>query len=438
MRTLIAGKDPALSKKLSQKLKNQLETEIVPVHSRAEFLKAISKPDRPFALIICDTRPAHLSITDEFIPPEDEFPADSLSLWVLIRELKSPKLEFPTSRPAFITNDSEKALDELGELLRQLFNPSPEEDYVSISLDQFGLVNRLEADVFIRIGRTRLVKRFKKEQGFEPADIEHLRASGISRIYIPKDQAEVLLKTKARDIDSPGAGIDQVRDTMGIMHDVVKQLGFTPEVEKVAKRSVQIVLKTIGSTPSFSVIRSKLKKHDGKYISSHSIMLAEIACATAYQLKRDSGGTFVTLTMAALLHDLTLSSNQIAQEKSLSEVQASSRYSKAEIEEFRMHPVRASELAKRFKEIPIDVDKILLEHHERPDGSGFPRGLFHHQISPLSSIFIFAHDLLAFYLENVPSNTAETMIKSFLRDMEQQYSVGTFKEISQTLAQSLD
>ena len=28
----------------------------------------------------------------------------------------------------------------------------------------------------------------------------------------------------------------------------------------------------------------------------------------------------------------------------------------------------------------------MLQHHEQPDGSGFPRGLYHHQIAPLACV----------------------------------------------------
>jgi hypothetical protein len=66
-----------------------------------------------------------------------------------------------------------------------------------------------------------------------------------------------------------------------------------------------------------------------------------------------------------------------------------------------------------------------LEHHERPDGTGFPRGLFHHQIAPLSALFIIAHDLLGYFLQK----GKDTNMEEFIDTRAGLYTQGMFKKI---------
>ena len=89
---------------------------------------------------------------------------------------------------------------------------------------------------------------------------------------------------------------------------------------------------------------------------------------------------------------------------------------------------KPSEYAKQFREIPPDVDQIIVEHHERPDGTGFPRGLFHSKVSPLSALFIIAHDILH-YLQ-INQNVG---MKEFIEARAEVYSQGSFKNIFKSI-----
>ena len=78
--------------------------------------------------------------------------------------------------------------------------------------------------------------------------------------------------------------------------------------------------------------------------------------------------------------------------------------------------------------LPPDVDSIILEHHERPDGTGVPKQLTANQIKPLSSIFIFAHDIvdIIFSLEQQgESPSKEAVIKNLNTKL---YNVSNFKK----------
>ena len=66
----------------------------------------------------------------------------------------------------------------------------------------------------------------------------------------------------------------------------------------------------------------------------------------------------------------------------------------------------------------------MLQHHERPDGSGYPRGLNATQISPLGALFIIAEDLVHEALEG-----EGVTVDSFFTKKAPLYSRGQFKKI---------
>jgi HD-GYP domain-containing protein (c-di-GMP phosphodiesterase class II) len=91
----------------------------------------------------------------------------------------------------------------------------------------------------------------------------------------------------------------------------------------------------------------------------------------------------------------------------------------------------AAEVAKQFSEVPPDVDLIIAQHHERPDGSGFPRGLSSTYIAPLSAIFIVAHDMTQYAIEKGKAFKAA----DFLEEFREQYKPSQFRKVVQAIEQ---
>ena len=213
------------------------------------------------------------------------------------------------------------------------------------------------------------------------------------------------------------------------MHAVIHKIGVTPEVQDVAKKTVVATLRVMGNSPKLSSVLKRIGQEQEKYISGHSLALAEIACALACKMDWRSPGTFLKLSLAAFLHDLPLTDDSLAQIQTLSELEARKGLSAQQIHAFKFHPIEAAEFSKKFREIPPDVDAIILGHHETPDGKGFPRGLLHHQLSPLAALFIIAHDLLNFFLSQ---EKYSTMI-GYLSTRAERYTQGNFKKIFLTI-----
>src|SRR5690606_35399917 len=161
-----------------------------------------------------------------------------------------------------------------------------------------------------------------------------------------------------------------------------------------------------------------------KYISSHSTMLAYVSCAISAKMDWSSDTTYQKLSMAALLHDITLENDELASIQTLQELKdQADRFTEEEVRAYRFHPMSAAELCHKLPAVPSDVDVIIGQHHERPDGSGFPRKLGHSYIAPLSCIFIVAHEIVRTAFQKGSKFDIEEVIAK----NEELYSVGNFK-----------
>jgi response regulator RpfG family c-di-GMP phosphodiesterase len=140
----------------------------------------------------------------------------------------------------------------------------------------------------------------------------------------------------------------------------------------------------------------------------------------------DSQNTHYKLALAGMLHDVALPNPDWALFETEGDL---SGLSASELEEYRRHPLLAGEMASQLADFPGDVDYIIAQHHELPDGSGFPRGLNHTKISPLSSLFIVSHDIChRLYAEGEKFDFAR-----FLDDFDRRYPLGYFRRIRTSL-----
>ncbi len=250
-------------------------------------------------------------------------------------------------------------------------------------------------------------------------------------------KSKALVEQQSQKIESaladPSPNEDQARATatesLQIIQDLTTKMGFAPEVRKIAAKSVELSLKVVGSKPRLSSIIANLKKYEGQYLASHAIMLAEISCATACRVGWNSATTYFKLTLAAYLHDIVVRNNDIAKCRSLEEAKQLVHVPEDDRFNYRLHPTRAAEFSRRFHEIPPDVDTIIAQHHEKPDGTGFPRGLFQSQLAPLSCVFIVAEELLHFYLRE----GAEGSMTKFAEEHSEEFKSGVFRKIMRAL-----
>ncbi len=383
--------------------------------SSRTLLRAMIDLGREAAVIVCGT--------DEQVVSEfkgSEVPVVFLSIDSVLDQLtKTVKsLELSGKIPLFQENESE---------------------YLGIRVDLLPTLGPLEANVYMLILDGRYVPIFKKGDRVTISDIKHFIEKIPDQVfYFRRDECKDLLQSQIQRLESAltEVPLDSQRvehvisENFGIVRDVVSQIGFTPEAQRVAVNSVMLTIKLLGASPKLKTILTDLKEKEGGYISSHSIYLGKVACALAHKVGWRSQSTYFKLTLAAFLHDISLKEDRLALVRDLELFEKSGNGEPEEIREIRIHPARAAEYARQFQEIPSEVEQIVAQHHERPDGTGFPRGLVVRYFTPLSALFVIAQDLVVF-LNAAPEK--DLSFEKFFEEKELDYNVGIFRKLARAI-----
>ncbi len=157
----------------------------------------------------------------------------------------------------------------------------------------------------------------------------------------------------------------------------------------------------------------------------HSILMA-LLCA---HLVRESGAPRAEIRAAAaagLLHDLGM----LHIESDL--LDSEERLSGDELKPVYVHPVTSSMLVDRFPEYSKDIVRAIVEHHERLDGSGYPRGIAGTAISSLGRVLALAEVVTAMF--DGERRWPEQRVSLLLRINPRRYDVAHVAAIHRLLA----
>ncbi len=103
----------------------------------------------------------------------------------------------------------------------------------------------------------------------------------------------------------------------------------------------------------------------GNFIPAHMVDVARMASAIGFELGFETG-KLSDLTYAGLMHDI----GELFIEREL--LMRNGDLSKTEINKLRQHPRQSVEWLKRAGLESDSVQRLVLRHHERSDGSGYP------------------------------------------------------------------
>ncbi|MBI3558681.1 MAG: response regulator [Deltaproteobacteria bacterium] len=302
---------------------------------------------------------------------------------------------------------------------------------------KYGLLSQ---DLYIRLSEGKFVKIFRKGDVFDISDFERFKSKTVEHLYLKSSDCDAFLSsltanlTKVLESDPlPEDALLIAGASVEVIQEVNSRLGFTPQAHELTKVSVSLALK--------SIVRD-LERHrpfdiempkSQSYIATHSVAVAHVSCGIASLLGWTSGPTFLKLSFAAFLHDISMTNPDMAKLQNADELMLQRhRFTEKEVKEFMVHCETGAKLVKELKDMPPDVDLIILQHHDKPDGTGMSQ-LDHTKINPLAAVFIVAHELVDFYA----GHGAGADLSLFVNRLGDSYSKGNFKVIIKAITNSL-
>ena len=160
------------------------------------------------------------------------------------------------------------------------------------------------------------------------------------------------------------------------MLDITVRQRAREQLEKSHARLEQVVQGTL------EVIQRMSEARD-PYTSGHQRRVAELSVAIARQMGLPEESCVSLVRTAALIHDI---GKIVVPAEILSKP---GRLSVAEFSLIKDHAQAGYDILKQ-SELPAPVPEVVLQHHERLDGSGYPQGLQGDDILPEAQIIAVA------------------------------------------------
>jgi len=262
-------------------------------------------------------------------------------------------------------------------------------------------IDTLPVDLYIQININKFVKIYSKEDSFLKDILQKYNQKNIKLFYCRKEDYEkynlFLLgsdeKTKAVD-------------RLEIIQGAVNELGISNLVVTQLDNISKSNLKSIDKKSNLSLLLAKMLK-SGDYLAQHSQLVSFFACLIAKETDWGSGQILEKLSMAGLVHDLTLSSDILIRKK-LNPLDSLDR---GEVKKYNNHIDDILAILQSNSSISGDVIDMVSDHHQFSIDDSFPSSKSASVISQRNAVFILAdylchsiHDENGINFENFKSN----------------------------------
>ncbi|MFL5783080.1 MAG: HD-GYP domain-containing protein, partial [Bacteriovoracaceae bacterium] len=354
----------------------------------------------------------------------------------LLKELEQFKLVDESTLPTSLVDEA-----------KSLFEASPyinESGYCRIGIDFLSILDGINKNLYIRIGADRYIKIFNEDDTTDILDIKKYKSKGISYLYLQRQTAmwvinqiqnQISIFLKANNFRFVLRGASESAEKR--FEQKILRINDEVHVDKEFKETIDHAVERIRTlvekekTVEHYLKNLKEKQDDYALFTQKMNLTSLISCLLAKQLDWISKSTMDKLVYASVLCDITLAVRpQLLSIATFQEFEkVKDTLSDEDQKIFLSHPKDAAFLIKKyFQTAPPDTDALAYQHHEMPDGHGFPLGLKAEKISPLSALFIIANDFSYYFLKDDEPSVDDFVLKAHSR-----YDFVNFRKIIKAL-----
>jgi putative nucleotidyltransferase with HDIG domain len=426
MKVLVLDENGELAKVIGLYLSGHGATEVVATHSSEEALKQLS-----------------LNVDVFFIHDAFTRPGNDL-VWRTWRGLKSGETVILSggAPPSGVRSlDRTHLTEELRDLVKSPIWCHLTDGAVATAVPLSPhLVNRLgvcPADLYLKLGDNNWIKLFHAGSPFGEREQKKFESKGVSEFWVlPADLVgaskyfEDFLSSLSPASVGDGALLS---DTAELLLGSIHAAGFREELQAIVRVALKQILHFSKQNPQLQQFFDVMTRAESSWMIRHCMITSHVGCAIAANLGWSAEQTYLKITAAAFTHDIGLPRLDRSERDwgQLIEQAVGREKNYGELKAFHHHPIEGAQIIRRLKEFPPDTDKIVLEHHESPEGTGFPRGLTSSQISPLGCLFILSHHVADILLADFASLKECDLAKLVQLLKPERWQHGNFKKVWQ-------
>lgn len=329
------------------------------------------------------------------------------------------------------------ALEKALATIRQPHNSHAPVDLCRVHLQLLIKYLQLPVNIYLRLSAEKFIKVLSEENDFDLGQLVKYQEKNIEYLYVEQAVFQKIKKQLFSKVAQMFATAYSVEESYAASSEVLslvssqlnyQHLAITPEQVALINAAVQSCLDNFKKNPDIDRLLANFFKQRG-YLVGHSLASIHISYMIAKKMDTFSDQTLAKLTYAGIFHDLSLDSSQLSAVLDLGPEQFSQLTPNEKLI-VQGHPASSVKLFESSKKILADITNIIYEHHEKPDGTGFPRGIHASRISPLGAVFILAlktADAL-YYWDKEPEK-----FQQFKQKLLKDYDHGNFKRPLQAL-----
>lgn len=314
-------------------------------------------------------------------------------------------------------------------------------DFIHVNVQQVQDFKAIPCSVYLKLGPSKFVCVIKTGEVYAREILNKYISKEINRYYIHKDDLRAFIEYNTQIVLNEIKSKRKTEEMMSAVHvsaldHVVlslRKFGINDyNVELMTKSFKDVCQLTKNNATLFKRIESLLNQ--GSFLAIHSVGSSFLAIGLSQFLDWNSEMTRKKLVLASLFHDISLESEKLVYLNS--ESQNLEKYlTPVEMRDHKEHPEKSLLILSRMMELPANVNEIILEHHELPDGSGFPKKLDFKTISPLAACFIVAEELFHALSE---VDFDYTKKEELLLKLSKKFNKGQFVDLLEAVNKLLD
>lgn len=260
-------------------------------------------------------------------------------------------------------------------------------DFVSIRVSTLRGDQKINFDTYVKIN-DKMILYLRRGDSFEGVRLQRLKEKKLKKLFIqPTDEGhyrEYMQKNIELAYDNNSSKDIQTRSEIiqGQQQSNVEEVFENPEqaeaylnAKDAASKYVQFLISNAKGLQAVMSIQNT-----DKSISHHGVAVATLSVALSQKLGMTDTKTIQLLSLGAFLHDYGHHDSSIYPRKKTSEMNAD------ELLLYQSHAFEGAKKVQDKKHFDQLVLRIINEHEECADGSGYPRNLTEKQIDPTSLI----------------------------------------------------
>lgn len=354
------------------------------------------------------------------------------------------KVELSQGLPFFDILEKPFEMDSLLKLIKTALAgrqpiPMSSTDYCRVSLSSLSQEQSIAYALFLKLSDKKFVKVSLQNEKTLREIIDHYRQKDVDAFYMTRpdfdswvnslfDVKKEQLESELKYSNKQGlSALGQVcRKYHSRLHLELSAFGVNQEHVEMVGLVVDEIVRELNERPDLSELVELILLSEN-FLSDHTFFIIFLASYLAKDLGLSSAATTKKIVYAAFFHDLAIKEPELVRrENHLEKITDHKTH-----QQLSEHPQAIVEMLGPFAELKGDVANIILEHHELPDGSGYPHGINAGAIHPLSCLFILCHKASELFLLD---GLSPAQVAAQLRgDIGEFYNAGNFKRALQVL-----